>query len=203
VSATPAPAAVIVRNCLRVVGMVIEMIIRVASADVAEPEAFEATAVPRARCAKALGSTARRRPQVPFPQSARCRLRTPSAIRATAGAASFVGRKGARIRAPGCQDLPRDADQVCDMHLATRPRVSDSRANTRRGDPRDARHVGRLGGGTTPNASAARLVAYHVPGANGSHAPGERQITIAWYDASRTAWLRQTIKKKVAPGPWF
>jgi|SRR5450432_2487038 len=80
--------------------MVIEMIIRVASADVAEPEAFEATAVPRARCAKALGSTARRRPQVPFPQSARCRLRTPSAIRATAGAASFVGRKGAGSELP-------------------------------------------------------------------------------------------------------
>jgi 2-polyprenyl-6-methoxyphenol hydroxylase-like FAD-dependent oxidoreductase len=57
--------------------------------------------------------------------------------------------------------------------------------------PAGMTHLRWLGGGTTPYANAARLVVYHVPGADGSYAPGERQITMAWYDASRTAWLRE------------
>jgi 2-polyprenyl-6-methoxyphenol hydroxylase-like FAD-dependent oxidoreductase len=37
----------------------------------------------------------------------------------------------------------------------------------------------------------SRLVAYRVPGPQGETAPGSRQITFAWYDASRTGWLRE------------
>ena len=48
-----------------------------------------------------------------------------------------------------------------------------------------------LGSGVSPDARAARLVAYQVPGIDGSSAIGERLITLAWYDASRSAWLRQ------------
>jgi 2-polyprenyl-6-methoxyphenol hydroxylase-like FAD-dependent oxidoreductase len=47
-----------------------------------------------------------------------------------------------------------------------------------------------LEGGRLPYAETARLVAYAVPGPDGSVARGHRQITYAWYDASRTAWLR-------------
>lgn len=47
-----------------------------------------------------------------------------------------------------------------------------------------------LGGGRSPHPEAARLVVYRVPGPNGETAPGERSITLAWYDASRTQWLR-------------
>ncbi|HTW82867.1 MAG TPA: FAD-dependent monooxygenase [Candidatus Sulfotelmatobacter sp.] len=48
-----------------------------------------------------------------------------------------------------------------------------------------------LGGGRQPIPETARLVAYHVPGPHGETAPGSRQITFAWYDGSRTAWLRE------------
>jgi 2-polyprenyl-6-methoxyphenol hydroxylase-like FAD-dependent oxidoreductase len=41
-----------------------------------------------------------------------------------------------------------------------------------------------------PSADCARLVAYRVPGCDGSTEPGRRQITFAWYDASRSVWLR-------------
>lgn len=47
-----------------------------------------------------------------------------------------------------------------------------------------------LRGGRLPYAETARLVAYEVPGRDGNVTPGHRQITYAWYDASRTAWLR-------------
>jgi 2-polyprenyl-6-methoxyphenol hydroxylase-like FAD-dependent oxidoreductase len=47
-----------------------------------------------------------------------------------------------------------------------------------------------LGGGRTPHPEAARLVVYRVPGPNGETSRGKRFITIAWYDASRTQWLR-------------
>jgi 2-polyprenyl-6-methoxyphenol hydroxylase-like FAD-dependent oxidoreductase len=47
-----------------------------------------------------------------------------------------------------------------------------------------------LGGGRTSHPDAARLVVYRVPGPDGQTAPGERSITVAWYDASRTVWLR-------------
>jgi 2-polyprenyl-6-methoxyphenol hydroxylase-like FAD-dependent oxidoreductase len=47
-----------------------------------------------------------------------------------------------------------------------------------------------LRGGRMPYADTARLVAYAVPGPDGRSARGERQITYAWYDASRTEWLR-------------
>jgi 2-polyprenyl-6-methoxyphenol hydroxylase-like FAD-dependent oxidoreductase len=47
-----------------------------------------------------------------------------------------------------------------------------------------------LRGGRLPYADTARLVAYAVPGPDGSTARGQRQITYAWYDASRAAWLR-------------
>jgi 2-polyprenyl-6-methoxyphenol hydroxylase-like FAD-dependent oxidoreductase len=47
-----------------------------------------------------------------------------------------------------------------------------------------------LRGGRQPFPETARLVAYAVPGTDGSVVPGQRQITYAWYDASRTAWLR-------------
>jgi 2-polyprenyl-6-methoxyphenol hydroxylase-like FAD-dependent oxidoreductase len=47
-----------------------------------------------------------------------------------------------------------------------------------------------LRGGRLPFPETARLVAYAVPGPDGNIAHGHRQITYAWYDASRTAWLR-------------
>jgi 2-polyprenyl-6-methoxyphenol hydroxylase-like FAD-dependent oxidoreductase len=47
-----------------------------------------------------------------------------------------------------------------------------------------------LGGGRSPHPEAARLVVYRVPGPNGETSPGERSVTLAWYDASRTQWLR-------------
>jgi 2-polyprenyl-6-methoxyphenol hydroxylase-like FAD-dependent oxidoreductase len=48
-----------------------------------------------------------------------------------------------------------------------------------------------LGGGRLPYRNTARLVIYRVPGPNGETQPGSRAITLAWYDASRTAWLRE------------
>jgi hypothetical protein len=47
-----------------------------------------------------------------------------------------------------------------------------------------------LGGGRLPHPEAARLVVYRVPGPNGETSRGQRSITFAWYDASRTSWLR-------------
>jgi 2-polyprenyl-6-methoxyphenol hydroxylase-like FAD-dependent oxidoreductase len=47
-----------------------------------------------------------------------------------------------------------------------------------------------LGGGRSPHPEAARLVVYRVPGPDGETSPGTRSITLAWYDASRTQWLR-------------
>jgi 2-polyprenyl-6-methoxyphenol hydroxylase-like FAD-dependent oxidoreductase len=47
-----------------------------------------------------------------------------------------------------------------------------------------------LGGGRSPHPEAARLVVYRVPGPNGETSRGKRSITLAWYDASRTQWLR-------------
>jgi 2-polyprenyl-6-methoxyphenol hydroxylase-like FAD-dependent oxidoreductase len=47
-----------------------------------------------------------------------------------------------------------------------------------------------LGGGRLPYRDTARLVVYRVPGPNGETVPGRRSITLAWYDASRTQWLR-------------
>jgi 2-polyprenyl-6-methoxyphenol hydroxylase-like FAD-dependent oxidoreductase len=47
-----------------------------------------------------------------------------------------------------------------------------------------------LGGGRSPHPEAARLVVYRVPGPDGETSPGSRSITFAWYDASRTQWLR-------------
>ena len=47
-----------------------------------------------------------------------------------------------------------------------------------------------LGGGRSPHPEAARLVVYRVPGPNGETSAGKRSITLAWYDASRTQWLR-------------
>jgi 2-polyprenyl-6-methoxyphenol hydroxylase-like FAD-dependent oxidoreductase len=48
-----------------------------------------------------------------------------------------------------------------------------------------------LGGGRLSHPEAARLVVYRVPGPNGETSPGRRYITLAWYDASRTSWLRE------------
>jgi 2-polyprenyl-6-methoxyphenol hydroxylase-like FAD-dependent oxidoreductase len=48
-----------------------------------------------------------------------------------------------------------------------------------------------LGGGIGRDAATARLVIYRVPGPNGETSPGKRSITLAWYDASRTSWLRR------------
>jgi 2-polyprenyl-6-methoxyphenol hydroxylase-like FAD-dependent oxidoreductase len=45
-------------------------------------------------------------------------------------------------------------------------------------------------GGRLPYPEVARLVAYYVPGAQGSIHKGERQVTFAWYDAAHTEWLR-------------
>lgn len=45
-------------------------------------------------------------------------------------------------------------------------------------------------GGRLPLPEVARLIAYHVPGADGSVHIGDRQFTFAWYDAARTAWSR-------------
>jgi 2-polyprenyl-6-methoxyphenol hydroxylase-like FAD-dependent oxidoreductase len=47
-----------------------------------------------------------------------------------------------------------------------------------------------LGGGRSPHPEATRLVIYRVPGPNGETSKGKRLITLAWYDASRTQWLR-------------
>jgi 2-polyprenyl-6-methoxyphenol hydroxylase-like FAD-dependent oxidoreductase len=47
-----------------------------------------------------------------------------------------------------------------------------------------------LGGGRSPHPEAARLVVYRVPGPDGETSLGKRSITLAWYDASRTQWLR-------------
>jgi len=47
-----------------------------------------------------------------------------------------------------------------------------------------------LGGGRTPYPETARLIVYRVPGPDGETAPGRRSITLAWYDATRTGWLR-------------
>jgi 2-polyprenyl-6-methoxyphenol hydroxylase-like FAD-dependent oxidoreductase len=47
-----------------------------------------------------------------------------------------------------------------------------------------------LGGGRSAHAETARLVVYRVPGPNGETSRGKRSITLAWYDASRTQWLR-------------
>jgi 2-polyprenyl-6-methoxyphenol hydroxylase-like FAD-dependent oxidoreductase len=47
-----------------------------------------------------------------------------------------------------------------------------------------------LGGGRSSHPEAARLVIYRVPGPNGETLPGKRSVTLAWYDASRTRWLR-------------
>jgi 2-polyprenyl-6-methoxyphenol hydroxylase-like FAD-dependent oxidoreductase len=47
-----------------------------------------------------------------------------------------------------------------------------------------------LGGGRSPHPEATRLVIYRVPGPNGETSAGKRSITLAWYDASRTQWLR-------------
>jgi 2-polyprenyl-6-methoxyphenol hydroxylase-like FAD-dependent oxidoreductase len=52
-------------------------------------------------------------------------------------------------------------------------------------------HAGSLGGGLLPFAATARLVAYYVPGVDGDARPGRRRITFAWYDATRTGWLRE------------
>jgi 2-polyprenyl-6-methoxyphenol hydroxylase-like FAD-dependent oxidoreductase len=48
-----------------------------------------------------------------------------------------------------------------------------------------------LGGGRLPYQDTARLVIYRVPGPDGETRPGNRAITLAWYDASRTEWLRE------------
>jgi 2-polyprenyl-6-methoxyphenol hydroxylase-like FAD-dependent oxidoreductase len=48
-----------------------------------------------------------------------------------------------------------------------------------------------LGGGRSHHPEAARLVVYRVPGPRGETHRGGRSITIAWYDASRTRWLRE------------
>jgi 2-polyprenyl-6-methoxyphenol hydroxylase-like FAD-dependent oxidoreductase len=48
-----------------------------------------------------------------------------------------------------------------------------------------------LGGGRTPYPETARLVVYRVPGPDGESYRGRRSITIAWYDAARTGWLRE------------
>jgi 2-polyprenyl-6-methoxyphenol hydroxylase-like FAD-dependent oxidoreductase len=48
-----------------------------------------------------------------------------------------------------------------------------------------------LGGGRSQNPEVARLVVYRVPGPNGETSRGKRSITLAWYDASRTQWLRE------------
>jgi 2-polyprenyl-6-methoxyphenol hydroxylase-like FAD-dependent oxidoreductase len=47
-----------------------------------------------------------------------------------------------------------------------------------------------LRGGRLPYPDTARLIAYAVPGPNDEVTRGRRQITYAWYDASRTGWLR-------------
>jgi 2-polyprenyl-6-methoxyphenol hydroxylase-like FAD-dependent oxidoreductase len=47
-----------------------------------------------------------------------------------------------------------------------------------------------LRGGRLPYPETARLVAYAVPSPDGHVIRGHRQITYAWYDASRTGWLR-------------
>jgi 2-polyprenyl-6-methoxyphenol hydroxylase-like FAD-dependent oxidoreductase len=47
-----------------------------------------------------------------------------------------------------------------------------------------------LGGGRSPHPESARLVVYRVPGPNGETSRGKHLITLAWYDASRTQWLR-------------
>jgi 2-polyprenyl-6-methoxyphenol hydroxylase-like FAD-dependent oxidoreductase len=47
-----------------------------------------------------------------------------------------------------------------------------------------------LGEGRWAHPETARLVIYRVPGTRGETDRGKRSITLAWYDASRTQWLR-------------
>jgi 2-polyprenyl-6-methoxyphenol hydroxylase-like FAD-dependent oxidoreductase len=56
--------------------------------------------------------------------------------------------------------------------------------------PKQIRARTSLGGGRSPHPESARLVVYRVPGPNGETSPGKRYITLAWYDANRTQWLR-------------
>jgi 2-polyprenyl-6-methoxyphenol hydroxylase-like FAD-dependent oxidoreductase len=49
---------------------------------------------------------------------------------------------------------------------------------------------GGFSAGRLPFPEVARLVAYFVPGPDGSIRKGERQVTFAWYDAAHTEWLR-------------
>jgi 2-polyprenyl-6-methoxyphenol hydroxylase-like FAD-dependent oxidoreductase len=46
-------------------------------------------------------------------------------------------------------------------------------------------------GGRLPYLDTARLVMYRVPGRNGETRRGAGRITFAWYDGSRTQWLRE------------
>ena len=57
--------------------------------------------------------------------------------------------------------------------------------------PRELLTQESLGGGLGSDAKTARLVIYRVPGPAGEIIPGRRSITFAWYDATRTCWLRQ------------
>ena len=46
-------------------------------------------------------------------------------------------------------------------------------------------------GRSTPVREAPRLIAYYVPGIDGATDVGRRQVSIAWYDATRDDWMRE------------
>jgi 2-polyprenyl-6-methoxyphenol hydroxylase-like FAD-dependent oxidoreductase len=58
--------------------------------------------------------------------------------------------------------------------------------------PEDRRMRGIESSVSVARAGPYRLVAYHVPGANGGTGDGQRRISWAWYDADRNPLLQQT-----------
>ena len=105
-------------------------------------------------------------------------------LHTTAGALSAdiaVGADGYRSILRGAVDPQRPHARyggfviwrsLVDESILSPPFAHDPALATRNRDPR-----------------VARIIAYAVPGSGGSIEPGRRQITFAWYDASRTAWL--------------
>jgi 2-polyprenyl-6-methoxyphenol hydroxylase-like FAD-dependent oxidoreductase len=112
------------------------------------------------------------------------------------------GESSARVQGPGI-DLEADVVLGADGYRSVVRRAVDPARPVApyggfiiwRGlvpESRVPRRLGNwLGGGLQPFAATARLVAYYVPGADGDARPGKRRITFAWYDATRTEWMRE------------
>jgi 2-polyprenyl-6-methoxyphenol hydroxylase-like FAD-dependent oxidoreductase len=139
-------------------------------------------------------------------EGTRTKLVTQSADSATAWAADASYRGDIVIGADGYRSLvratvnPGNPDAAYAGFVLWRALIAEETL------PAQLRHADWLGSGIGNVAAAARLVAYYVPGIDGSTDVGKRQITIAWYDADRTSWLkkngiidRSTVVKSVEP----